>query len=263
MSIFPRVLKLVTCWAIGLGAAGVSGPVLGSDWEWMLTPYLWASDTSADLTLDGKTIEGEIEFEDLIEKVDLAMQVHFEGKRDRLGFFVDLTYLKVEESESVEPTLPFDDKLRVETAIETMLLEAAGTYRVLGESKLAGLELFLGARVIEMDLELDLAFPGPLGESLSVSSDETLVDAFIGARFAASFSSHWTIALRGDIATGDTDFTWNAEALLMYRFGKNDRFGAVGGYRYLVMEYETSGGGHNIDAEFTMSGPMLGFAFRF
>jgi hypothetical protein len=232
-------------------------------WSWVLTPYIWASDTSADLSFADKTVEGGLDFDDLIEKVDLGSQLHLEGTRDRTGFFVDVTYLSISEREYRQPILPFDGQLRLKTKLDTFIGEAAGTYRVAGESKLNGFELMLGARVIDTEFDLDIDFPGPASRRQSVTASETLTDVFVGGRYIHSLSGNWIVALRGDIATGDSDHTYNGLAQLVYLFGQNGRFGAVLAYRYMKSEYESSKKGEQVDAELTMSGPALGFAFRF
>ncbi len=258
-----RLPELPKSFAFTLFLLGFSAQVKSQDWEWVITPYLWASDTAVDMSFNDNTIEGGIDFDDLIDKVDLGGQVHMEGSKGRAGFFLDLTYLSIKESESQAPTLPVDGKVRLETELETALVEIAGTYRVLGDSQLEGVDLFIGARVIESDVDVDVSFPGPMGNALSASVSETLVDGFAGARLITSFADHWTLALRGDVGTGDSDLTWNAQAMLMYRFGQNQRYGAILGYRYMQMEYESSTGGQDIDLKLTMSGPQLGFAMRF
>ena len=120
------------CAAI-LSLTGLSAPATAVAWEWLLTPYIWASDTSATMTASDTSVEGGIEFNDLIDVIDMAAQVHLEGSGERAGFFLDLTYLSVNEHESREPSLPLDGDLRLETKVDMLLVEAAGTYRLWGD----------------------------------------------------------------------------------------------------------------------------------
>ncbi len=234
-----------------------------SEWEWLLTPYIWASDTSVDLSLPTGSVEGGVDFDDLIDKVDMGAQLHFEGRRELIGFFVDVTYLSINERAYREPALPLQGRLRLKSEMETLIGEVGGTYRLAGDSALTGFDLMLGVRVTDIDVDLDLDYTGTGANILSTSASETQTDVFAGGRYIHGFDSGWVISIRGDVGTGDSDITWNGQAELIYLFGKNDQFGAVLGYRYMKAEYESSIQGETVDADLTMSGPALGFAFRF
>ncbi len=60
------------------------------DWEWTLVPYLWASDIGMEVKIAGEPVlETDIDFGDLLDKVDLALTLHFEAgvllSRERRG----------------------------------------------------------------------------------------------------------------------------------------------------------------------------------
>jgi len=65
--------------------------------NWSITPYMWATETTFDLTADSTPIGGgKISFSDLVDTTDTSFQIHVEGGRsgDKWSAFIDLTFLK-------------------------------------------------------------------------------------------------------------------------------------------------------------------------
>jgi hypothetical protein len=81
----------------------------------------------------------------------------------------------------------------------------------------------------------------------------------LGARYRWAFGERWNFVVRGDIAAGDTDFTWNASAIVGRNFG--DHSTLLAGYRYMVVEFDDAE--DLIDPELTLDGPLIGLMFRF
>jgi hypothetical protein len=69
--------------------------------------------------------------------------------------------------------------------------------------------------------------------------------------------------VRGDVGTGDTDQAVNASAYLGHRFGREQRFTVLAGYRHLDLEMDDDNELVEVSTELTMSGPALGLAFSF
>ncbi len=134
-----------------LGAATIalllipSSAHAASEWDWSITPYMWASDISEDLILSGEVVGGgDTEFKDLVDLIDTSLQLHFEGTRDRWGLFADLTYIDLSDSETGELGI-----LRFDVEIQETLLEAGAIYRPGGRS--GKLDLLFGARLLSVD----------------------------------------------------------------------------------------------------------------
>ena len=65
-------------------------------WDWSITPYMWASDITMDVAVNGDPVLGiDVVFSDLLDKVDFVFQFHFEGRRGRAGFFIDGTFIEL------------------------------------------------------------------------------------------------------------------------------------------------------------------------
>ena len=66
------------------------------DWAWALTPYGWVVGVEVDTGLEEPS-GGSNNFDDIIDKLDFAALVHFEGQKNRLGFLVDVQYLQLSD----------------------------------------------------------------------------------------------------------------------------------------------------------------------
>jgi len=64
--------------------------------------------------------------------------------------------------------------------------------------------------------------------------------------------------LRGDLATGDTDFSWNVSAVAGYQFTGFDGQLELG-YRYLDLDIGRIG---DLEPEVAVYGPALGLTFN-
>ena len=252
--------KFTATTAVAIFAIGASSQAHAKEWDWALVPYLWGSDVSADVFInDEPVIGGDLEFSDILDKLDMALQLHFEGRRGKGGLFFDLTYLDTSDSSVREanPPLPGGTEVRGDTTL--FFVEAGGFYRPSGES--FGFDVLFGARISDIDMTIDIIRPDPLPPS-SVNAADTLTDGFVGVRYSTSFANNWLFSIRGDVGAGDSETSWNAVALLGYSFGRDNRYAAMFGYRHLYMELETTDT-VTVRVETTMSGPMAGFMFRF
>ncbi|MEJ2298660.1 MAG: hypothetical protein P8X94_09215 [Woeseiaceae bacterium] len=90
--------------------------------QWSVTPYLWASDTTVDLTIRDTNIGGDdISFDDLLDVLDAAFMVHVEAGRGNWSAFLDITYLST--SDTTERPLA-----TIDGDSEQTIIDAAVTY---------------------------------------------------------------------------------------------------------------------------------------
>ncbi len=245
-----RLLSAVALLLLGTSARA-------AEWEWAVTPYLWASDMSVDVKVNGdEVIGGDVDFSDILDNLEMAFQIHLEGRRGQFGFFTDFTYLSVSDSNTLPERPPLPGGTEVQVDIETILFELAGTYQ---PNENFPLQLFVGVRSIGMDVELDVSIPAPIDEELSTDGSRDMIDVFGGARMLAPLGENFFVVLRGDLGTGDSDLTWNVQTALGLKLGARDQFGAILGYRHMEIEFKED----SVKTEMTMTGPMAGFMFRF
>ncbi|HEY5849887.1 MAG TPA: hypothetical protein VIT62_03855 [Lysobacter sp.] len=248
------ITRLAAAPALGFAAmscAFAARAAEGEAWEWMVVPYVWAVDISADLDTRFPRVSGsaDVTFSDIVDKLDGAFQMHTEGQGDRFGAFADFTYLGVSDSNNDRP------RLHTESTLDTLLVEVAAVWSP-GDVRFRGVDVFAGLRYLDIDLTTNLIPTNPVLGRVSVDGGDSFNDFMLGVRYTWALSERWGLTLRGDGSFGDTEGTWNASAMAHYR----TRSGAwFLGYRYLEVEIENG----NNNLEITMSGPGLGYGFRF
>lgn len=236
------------------------------DWEWTLVPYLWASDISMEVKIAGEPVlETDIDFGDLLDKVDLALTLHFEGRKGPGGFLLDMTVISLSNemtfSGSGGPSLPPDGTV-VNAEVDLGIYEVGGFYRPGGEK--TGLDILAGIRYVGIDQNIDITLPFPPDDPIGtrIESSPSVTDGFIGLRYTTMFGQRWGFGIRGDIAAGGTEQTLNGIIGISYHFGKSGRYALRLGYRYMTIEIEEDEGGVKIETDMTMSGIYGGLVFQ-
>jgi len=245
-----RSLRLVSLLALA-GASGLAQASPSGAWDWAIAPYLWGISVKTDLdtTTPPVSISNDSKFDDVLDTLDGAFQVHAEGEGDDFGMFADFTYLGLADS---------DDRqfLRTESDLDARLFEVAGVWTP-GTERGRGWGVFGGARVIDLDYTTVFIPNNPAFAPASIKQGETYTDFMLGARYTWAWSDRWSFTLRGDGSFGDTDGTWNASGVALY---KTSNGAWAFGYRYLDVGFKRTQG-HSLSMD--LYGPEIGYAFRF
>ena len=85
------VLGLVCPMAYGEGPNKTDS----DEWQFSITPYLWAVGLNGDMTVKGMDSEVDENFGDILSNLDIALEAHFEVWKDKWGGFFDGTYVKL------------------------------------------------------------------------------------------------------------------------------------------------------------------------
>ncbi len=229
---------------------GCAGPALAQDGaRWSITPYLWATDTTVDLSFRDQSVGGaEIAFDDLLDVLDAAFMVHLEYGQGNWSAFGDFTYLETSDSEQ-RPLVFVDSKS------EQVFLDAAVGWWPSGVGQ--GFNLYGGLRYASFDDRYRFSFEGqPIAER---RNDVDYTDALVGARYIAPLSERWELMLRADTSFGDTEGTWLARAQLAWIVGKRRQNRFIVGYEFKEAEYRNG----DVTADYGYQGPTVGFNFRF
>ena len=222
--------------------------------EWLVAPYVWFS----DITLDQSSgIGGSISASDLLDKSDAAGMIRIEAARNRWGFTLDFVFLAVSDGVFL-PSPPLPVSIDVIAELDVDIVELGGFYRPSGND--SGVSYLFGIRNLNVEKTL-LLTPGGGGPTQRFDSDPTFTDVFGGVRYLHRFNDRWDLALRGDLSFGDSEGTINLIASVGYRFNKT--FALNLGYRHLEIEFEDDDSGVVETTDIEMSGPLLGFLFRF
>lgn len=251
MATLERASRVATaCIAVTLCLSASADAAGGDGWEWLVAPYGWLASIGTDLATSSPPSDSstDTDFSDIVDKLDGAFQIHAEGQGDRFGLFADFTYIGLSDDEE-------NPRFNIDSDLDLHLFELAAVWSP-GEVRFRGVEVFAGLRYIDLDFKSQLEPVNPAFPIVEVGGARSYSDLMVGARYTWALSERWSMTLRGDTSFGETEGTWNASAVAQYRTGN----GAwVLGYRHLEVELETSGS----DIDITMSGPEIGYAFRF
>jgi hypothetical protein len=229
-------------------------------WRWTLTPYVWTTDVGLDLKLKDKSIVSEtIAFTDLIEDLDAAMQIRFEGRNGAHGIFADLFFVGLSK-EAQRFQLPNGTAGTITPTMRMSILDGAGTFSARGNRQ--SFTLLYGTRIIVERVEIETTFDVPPATSSPASEDtrDTLIDALIGARYSRRLLPRWSVTAHADASAGATDYTWSAGTDLAFHFGAADRFAITAGYRRMDVQFKSE---LPIENRMTMSGFVGGFRMAF
>ena len=217
---------------------------------WSVTPYFWASNTKVDIRLDGTSVGGaDVSFKDLLDQLDGAFQGHIETGKNNWSVFTDFTFIGTSDSE--ERTL-----ITIDTKSKQSIIDAVAAFWPGGVG--STLNLFAGIRYTEFNDRY--RFYGPNDTLLLERKNKNdYTDALLGLRYRIDLSQRWAILTRGDLSFGDSEGTWQLQALLAYTVGKRQLNRLVFGYQYKEAEFKDG----DLKTSFTYNGPMAGFNFRF
>lgn len=208
-----------------------------------LTLYAWGAGITGTATLNGQTLPSaptEVDFDEIIDKLEMAFMGHYEGMGDLWGFGADYTYIGLGDTNDAGVT----------GDIDATIAEAFAIYRPNDV-----FDLLAGVRYTG----LDILVSGPGGEG-EADGDRSLTDFYVGGRLFAPFSDTWTGALRVDVGAGDSDLTWNAVAAVDWQ--PSDGFSLVGGYRWLNYNVDKDDARVSNELDLTFDGPFLGMTFH-
>jgi len=266
--VLALVLVVFTSWSMANGQAAQpskgGAASEGSKWEFTLTPYMWAPTIDSKVTVGGYDAETTTTFSDIWRNLNAAGMLHFEARKEKVGFFLDPMYMKLRADGTFKrrrdpnvPAIPRDLTL----TYEQWIVEFGGFYQVgkrpVGQSKRQWMTLDIlgGGRYWWVRADLDTS------TVINPTRTNQWVDPIIGARFTADLTSKLIFNIRGDIGGFGvgSDFTWNGIAVFGYRF--SDRITGLLGYRALYIDYKNGSGGARYEE--TIHGPIMGLAFVF
>ena len=131
--------------------------------QWLVAPYLWASDVGWDLSARG---DGTVAFSDLVDKIDGAGLIRVEYTRNKIGFTFDYVGMSLSDGRrfSTPGPLPVDINLRAD--LDMTVFESGVFYRPSATDQ--GVDIIGGIRytdAVEIDGE---ERPGCIAETVSL-----------------------------------------------------------------------------------------------
>jgi hypothetical protein len=229
-----------------------SSPVEG--WQFTGAFYMWGT------SIGGETSEGDdidIGFDDVWDNLNISLTGHGVARNGNWLVFTDIQYADLEGGDNTTANIVGQPvKAKLDVRMKQWIVQAGGGYTVSKSDKHI-LDVIAGARYFYQDTELKFKI-GPLTGKVDDSKDN--LDAIIGINNHLNLNDKWYLNSYVDIGTGESEFTWQAMALLGYEF---KTFNAVFGYRHLYWDFDGDKGLGKDYNEFDLSGPVVGVVFTF
>jgi len=242
--------RVVLLYVVGFLMLSGAGETQSSDaLKWSVTPYIWASNTTLDLSLRGSPIGGtDISFKDLMDIMDGSFQAHVEAGKGNWSMFTDLTYISTSDSFG-------SGLIGIDSKSKQWFVDAAAAWWPGGVG--TPLNFYGGVRYTGFDDTYSFNLgDAPVGTRRNTSD---YVDALVGVRYRFDLAERWSILTRGDVSFGDSEGIWLVQGLVAYTVGKRQQNRIVFGYQYKQADYKDG----DLKTEFSYYGPMAGFNFRF
>ncbi len=233
------------CCAVLACAGASTAEAASDDYDWLGIVYVWAADIGAD----SRDANLDVDFSDVIDKLEVGFQGHVEVQGDEVGGFVDLSFMALgDNSNRANAHLNADLDM---TALDMAMVWSPGAERM------TGLELYGGLRYIDTDFSLKID-PDPPGlPDARTGINKTYTDLLAGARYIAPINDRWRLSVNADLSGLDTEGTWSLGMYGVYRMGPH-RF--IAGYRHFEMELK---GGRGEKVTETFSGPAIAYGYAF
>lgn len=85
-----------------------SSPVLANDpvsgdWQFQVTPYIWALSAEGDITVKGQEADFDLSFRDIVEDLNYGLMLQGDVRKGRIGVYANLLYANLGDEETVGP----------------------------------------------------------------------------------------------------------------------------------------------------------------
>lgn len=243
------ILAVVIC--ISLVPLSVQASTQDNAWKYSFSPYMWFAGMNGDVTIGENTSSVDVSFSDVWDDLNFATMFRFEAWKAKWGYYLEAFYLDAKSRVNADGTL----LLKVD--IDMWVIDLGAGYRIyefVTDKDLTGVfDLLAGIRYYDFGTDIFAVEVGDL------SSGTDWIDFVIGGRLAYPLSEQWTFRLRGDLAFGGSDLTWNAVAAFDYKWKEN--WSLLIGYRILDIDYEDGSGTNRKAFDVQMDGPALALTY--
>jgi hypothetical protein len=232
----------------------VPGLSAAQEGEWIVAPYIWATDVSWDLAERGA---GGVSFSNIVDKLDGAGLIRIEYARNKIGFKLDYIGMSLSDGTRISTPGPIPVDIGIRADMDLTVLEVGVFYRPSAID--SGFDFLFGIR--EVDNDATLMVTPTNSPTQRIDSNAGFTDVFLGARYLHRLTDRWDFSVRGDYGFGDSDGMLNLAAGVGWRTAGT--FGMHLAYRHMAVEFDHRVDGAPVTSELDMSGPMLGLLFRF
>jgi hypothetical protein len=224
-----------------------------SDWEFAVTPYLWAAGAKAKIeTPQGEDIKVDESFTDIFDDLKFALMGAFDVKHGRFVSLQDLFYISLGSSANGHlGPIPLD----VDADEKLLATSHLFGYRVVDKGPMF-VDLMAGGRITTIKVDLDIDTPLA---SFHRSRKKTEFGPMIASRARLPLSDKWGVGIYGDLGGFGVgaDLSWQLLGTVQYDI--SDRWRLLAGWRHFYAKQTKN----DWDVHFKLDGPILGVTYSF
>ena len=210
-----------------------------------------------------------VDVDQILDNLEFVFMGTFEARKGRWGGFTDVIYMDVGSDRSGSRDIaiggigiPATASADVSYDLKGLIWTIAGEYSLVSNPT-TSFDVFAGARLVDLEQDIRWNVTGSIGSTpLPARSGDSNVsrsnwDGIVGVkgRFRFGAEHRWFAPYYLDIGTGESDFTWQAQAGLGYTWHWGE---VVVGWRYL--DYDLGSG--RPFSDLSLNGPEVGVVFR-
>lgn len=250
-----------TKWLALVAVLAVPGTALAQNsdaentWQYTATAYGWFPGVTTTVETPIGEIEAEVDFDEILETLDIAFLGAFEARKGKISLIGDLQFFDI----SAETERAPGSFTGAEIDSQLLIFSAYATYALVDQDDLR-FDVGGGLRYNDTSVEAQLLQESGTA-SASFENDGGWTDLLLAARVHRQFNDKWYgigYADIGGFGIGDSsELTWQLSAGAGYAF--NDKWSMVGGYRHYSVEH----GEELVTATIEASGPFLGVQIKF
>jgi len=219
-----------------------------SSWNFEFSPYFAMTSISGTSAI-GRAGESDLslDFDQIVDALEFGISTHFEAQHNSgWGLWLDYSYVSLGGSQNTSIG-------NISVDIKQGIFEGLGMYRQ--NLSNGTIDYMAGVRSWRMKITTDVLTLRQI--------DETWIDFIVGTRWTKSLNENWDFMLRGDIGTGDSDFT--ATAATGVRYHINEYLDLDITYKALWVDYETGTPNkvNHFKYDTSTYGPIIGINFKF
>ena len=245
------------------GAPMAATPAAALDetaWQFGVKLPLWAPAIDGNVTVRGVQQDVNVSFDQLKDHLDASFAMGLEARKEKLGFFAGVGYMKFSGDYSSA------NGGHASSELKFLIADAGASYQLLKTESEHPFVLEGTAGIRYWHTESDLTLTGPLGaRTLSGSNKQNLVDPVIGLRASQYLTRKLHLDFAGDFGgfdiSHDTDITWSATGVVTYDFAK--WFSLSAGYKALALDESNGSGKGKNGLDLIFNGALLVANFKF
>ncbi len=220
----------------------------------VVSPYVWVPTVTGNIGTSAQGLDFALDAGDLLEVFEFGGLIHGEV-RHKSGWGVSTDYIFANLGTGVDILIG-----DVDADIDAEVMELTLVRRI--DMDRHSLDLYGGIR--RWDADVEIAITTAFFDSTIVTGDEW-IDPIVGARYQHQLSRRWRLLFQGDIGGfgAGSDFTWNAVAGASYSLSDKASFQLVFKSLSVNRKSPAIGNGAPIDLDIAITGPLIGFAYRF